>query len=94
LANTLFSGTFTPGPGYDCSGQTIEARRLSMGRYEVRFTGSPSTQALATASVSGIEAYMTSVQTVGPGQFVVYVLSFLPAPGGQFIDIPFTMITV
>src|SRR5919112_370281 len=92
-ANAGFSAAFTPVPGYNCSGQTIEARRLSMGRYEVRFTGSPSTQAVVTASVSGIEAYITSVQTLGAGQFVVSVLNFNPPPGA-FIDIPFTMITV
>ena len=39
-ASPAFSGTFTPVSGYNCSGQSIEARRLSMGRYEFRFNGS------------------------------------------------------
>jgi len=91
-ASAGFSATFTQVPGYNCSGQTVEARRLSMGRYELRFNGSPSTQAVVTASVSGIEAYITSVQTESPGLFVVYVLNFNPPPGA-FIDIPFTLMT-
>jgi hypothetical protein len=91
-ASAGFSSTFTPVPGYNCSGQSIEARRLSMGRYEVRFNGSPATQAVATAIVSGIKADMTSVSNSGPGLFTIYVLDPLPAPG-SFIDDSFTVIT-
>jgi hypothetical protein len=57
-ASPAFSGTFAPVSGYNCSGQSIEARRLSMGRYEVRFNGSPATQAVATAIVTSIKADM------------------------------------
>jgi hypothetical protein len=91
-ASAGFSSTFTPVPGYNCSGQSIEARRLSMGRYEVRFNGSPATQAVATAIVSGIKADMTSVSNSGPGLFTIYVLDPLPAPG-SFVDDSFTVIT-
>jgi hypothetical protein len=91
-ASAGFSGTFTPVPGYNCSGQSIEARRLSMGRYEIRFNGSPATQAVATAIVSGIKADMTSVSNSGPGLFTIYVLDPLPAPG-SFVDDSFTVIT-
>ena len=91
-ASAAFSGTFTPVPGYNCSGQSIEARRLSMGRYEVRFNGSPSTQAVATAIVTGFKADMISVSNQGPGLFTVYVLDPLPAPGA-FVDDSFTVIT-
>jgi hypothetical protein len=91
-ASAAFSGTFTPVPGYNCSGQSIEARRLSMGRYEIRFNGSPATQAVATAIVSGIKADMTSVTNSGPGLFTIYVLDPLPAPG-SFVDDSFTVIT-
>lgn len=86
-----FSGTFTPVTGYNCSGGTIEARRLSMGRYELRFNGSPATQAVATAIVSGVKADMVSVATGGPGLFTILVLDPLPAPG-SFVDDPFTVI--
>jgi hypothetical protein len=91
-ASAGFSGTFTPVAGYNCSGQSIEARRLSMGRYEVRFNGSPATQAVATAIVAGVKADMTSVTNTAPGVFTVYVLDPLPAPG-SFVDDSFTMMT-
>jgi hypothetical protein len=91
-ASPAFSGTFTAVPGYNCSGQSIEARRLSMGRYELRFNGSPATQAVATAIVAGIKADMVSVSNQGPGLFTVYVLDPLPSPGA-FIDDSFTVIT-
>ena len=91
-ASAAFSGTFTAVSGYNCSGQSIEARRLSMGRYEVRFNGSPATQAVATAIVTGIKADMISVTNQSPGVFTVYVLDPLPAPGA-FVDDSFTVIT-
>ncbi|HEX7299668.1 MAG TPA: hypothetical protein VF257_11720 [Solirubrobacteraceae bacterium] len=91
-ASATFSGTFTAIPGYNCSGQTIEARRLSMGRYEVRFNGSPVTQALVTAIVTGFKADMTSVTNTSAGVFTVYVLDPLPAPG-SFVDDAFTVVT-
>ncbi len=91
-ASSGFSGSFTPVPGYNCSGQSIEARRLSMGRYEVRFNGSPATQAVATAIVTGIKTDMVSLTNQGAGLFTIYVLDPLPAPGA-FIDDSFTVIT-
>ena len=91
-ASAGFSGTFTPVPGYNCSGQSIEARRLSMGRYEIRFNGSPVTQAVATAIVTSIKADMVSVTNQSPGVFTIYVLDPLPAPG-SFVDDSFTVIT-
>jgi hypothetical protein len=91
-ASAGFSAAFTAVPGYNCSGQTIEARRLSMGRYEVRFNGSPVTQAVGTSIVSGIKADMLSVTNEGPGLFIVYILDPLPAPG-SFVDDSFTLLT-
>jgi hypothetical protein len=91
-ASPAFSGTFTAVSGYNCSGQSIEARRLSMGRYEVRFNGSPATQAVATAIVTAIKADMVSVTNQSPGLFTVYVLDPLPAPGA-LVDDSFTLIS-
>jgi hypothetical protein len=87
-----FSATFTQVSGYNCADQTVEARRLSMGRYEVRFNGSPVTRAVATSIVPGVTADMVSIINEGPGLFVVHVLDPLPAPGA-FVDHAFTMIT-
>lgn len=91
-ASPTFPAAFTPVAGYNCSRQSVEARRLSMGRYEVRFNGSPVTQAVATAVVAGFKADMVSVTNTAPGLFTVYVLDPLPAPGA-FVDDGFTMIT-
>ena len=91
-ATSTFPAAFAPVPGYNCSGQSVEARRLSMGRYEVRFNGSPVTQAVATAIVASFKADMISVTNQAPGVFTVYVLDPLPAPGA-FVDDAFTMIT-
>jgi hypothetical protein len=91
-ASATFPAAFTQVAGYNCSGQSVEARRLGMGRYEVRFNGSPVTQAVATAIVTGVKADMVSVTNQAPGLFTVYVLDPLPAPGA-FVDDAFTMIT-
>ena len=79
-ASATFPAAFTEVAGYNCSGQSVEARRLSMGRYEVRFNGSPVTQAVGTAIVTGVKADMVSVTNQSPGLFTVYVLDPLPAP--------------
>jgi hypothetical protein len=63
-----------------------------MGRYEVRFKGSPATQAVTTAIVTSVEADMVSATNQGPGLFTVYVLDPLPAPGA-FVDDSFSLIT-
>ena len=92
-ASAAFPAAFTEVAGsYNCSGQSVEARRLSMGRYEVRFNGSPVTEAVATARVTGFKADMISVTNSAPGLFIVYVLDPLPAPGA-FVDDAFTLMT-
>jgi hypothetical protein len=91
-ASAAFPAAFVAVGGYNCSGQSIEARRLSAGRYEVRFNGSPVTQAVATAIVTSFKADMISVTNQSSGLFTVYVLDPLPAPGA-FVDDAFTIIT-
>jgi hypothetical protein len=92
-ASPTFSSTFTEVPGYNCSGQTIEARRLSMGRYEIRFKGSPATQAVGTPRVSGVEALELSVLPEAAGMFVVHTVQPNTAPNGAFADVSFTLMT-
>jgi hypothetical protein len=91
-ASTTFPGTFTTVPGYNCSGQTIEVRKLSMGRYEVRFNGSPATAGIATARVSGVEAFETSILPEGPGLVQVNTVQPNTPPNGAFADVPFTLV--
>jgi hypothetical protein len=90
-ASPAFSSTFTTVSGYNCSGQTIEARRLSMGRYEVRFNGNPSSQAVATSVVTGATADMVSILGPANGSATVHVIDPLPAPGA-FVDHSFTLV--
>jgi len=90
-ASAAFSSSFTAVPGYNCSGQSVEARRQSMGRYDIRFNGSPSTTVVATPIVAGFKTDQISVTNTGPGQFTIYVLDPLPAPGA-FVDDSFTVI--
>jgi hypothetical protein len=63
-----------------------------MGRYEVRFNGSPVTRGVATSVVPGFSADAVSITNEGPGLFVVYVLEPVPSPGA-FVDHAFTLIT-
>jgi hypothetical protein len=90
-ASAGFSSSFTAVPGYNCSGQSVEARRQSMGRYDIRFNGSPVTSVVATPIVAGFKTDQISVTNTGPGQFTIYVLDPLPAPGA-FVDDSFTVI--
>jgi hypothetical protein len=92
-ASAGFSSTFTAVSGYSCSGQTIEARRLGPGRYEVLFNGVPSSQAIATSIVPGVSADMISIFGPASGLFTVNVLDPLPAPGA-FVDHPFTLVVL
>ena len=91
-ASVTFSSTFTEVPGYNCSGGTIEARRLSMGRYEIRFNGSPATEAVGTPRVTGVEALELSVLPETAGMFVVHTVQPSPSPG-TFADVSFTLMT-
>jgi hypothetical protein len=90
-ASAGFSSSFTTVPGYNCSGQSVEARRQSMGRYDIRFNGSPVTSVVATPIVAAFKTDQISVTNTGPGQFTIYVLDPLPAPGA-FVDDSFTVI--
>jgi hypothetical protein len=92
-ASPTFSSTFTTVQGYNCSGKSIEARRLSMGRYEIRFNESPATEAVGTARVSQVEAFELSVLPETAGMFVVHTVQPNTPPNGAFADVPFTLMT-
>ena len=61
--------------GYNCSGGSVEARRFSTGKYEVKFVASPVTIAMATPmETSGAGSWAVnsaSVNRVGAGDFFV-----------------------
>jgi hypothetical protein len=62
-----------------------------MGRYEVRFNGSPVTRALAAAIVADVSADAIGIIYEGPGLFVIQVLNPVPSHGA-FEDDAFTVI--
>lgn len=92
-ASPTFPATFTEVPGYNCSGRPMEVRRFSMGRYQVRFSGSAATRAVATASVTDVSADAIGILNDGPGLFTVQVLNPAPPPGA-FEDDAFTVIAL
>jgi hypothetical protein len=73
-----FPSTFTTDPAkvsspYNCGAGTIEAKRVSVGNYEVRFNGNPSALGLGSMETS---PYIGPVELepLGPGHFDVYVI--------------------
>jgi hypothetical protein len=88
--SSSYTTTFSSVPGYNCSGLSVEANHQSLGRYQVRFNGSPVTQAVATAVVTGFSADSIGITNNGPGLFTVYVLD--PSGTGAFVDDGFTLI--
>lgn len=87
-ASPSFSTTLIPVSGYNCSGEPIEARRVSEGVYEVRFLGSP-VQVAAGNSMGG-SADTVSFKVLGPGDFEVLTYN---APAAHLHDDPFFMLT-
>jgi hypothetical protein len=92
-ANEGFSTTFTTvgvNFPYNCSGATIEARRLSLGTYEVRFNWNPAQLALASELQADGDpsAQIATVAAGAPGTFRVEVrnLDFEPI---SFVDSTF-----
>jgi hypothetical protein len=64
-----FPSSFTDVPtSYNCSGQTVQARRVATGEYEVKFLGSP--VALVVGSAYLPEVFISFLPN-GPGEFLV-----------------------
>ena len=85
-ASTTFPSTLTAlssGLEYNCSGEAVEASRVALGQYEVKFLGSTSTLAYGNAiqAVSGGGIHFNDVVTfenIGPGDFYVWVTDTYP----------------
>ena len=88
-ASPTFSSTFTEVAGYNCSGKTIEVRRLSMGRYEVRFNDNPTTEAVMTPREAGVFTHESGVFPETAGSFQANT-----ATSTTFADISFTLIAL
>jgi hypothetical protein len=88
-ASPTFSSTFTEVAGYNCSGKTIEVRRLSMGRYEVRFNDNPTTEAVMTPREAGAFTHESGVFPETAGSFQANT-----ATSTAFVDVSFTLIAL
>jgi hypothetical protein len=63
-----FSSTFNTITAYSCSAQTVQAKRLGSGDYEVQFVGNPATIAIGNAENPGAPSFSyVSVTTLAPG---------------------------
>jgi hypothetical protein len=97
-AGTGFPDTFTSVNGYNCSGQGIEAKRISAGDYVVEFEGSPVTLAAGNVNVSGslTNALVGIVSFIneGPGLFEVTTYDpFNTTVQTHFDDEPFLIMS-
>jgi hypothetical protein len=95
-ASAGFSATFTTtgveNP-YNCSGGTVEARRLGTGTYEIRFNGASPVLALVDVLDDGVPT-ITSVTTarVTAGTFRVQTVD--TAAGTATDNVPFVIVTI
>ena len=55
---------------YNCSGEPVEAKRITKGRYIVRFPGNPGTIAIGTGQ-AGPDSDVIGVQMLAPGEWSV-----------------------
>jgi len=97
-AGTGFSNTFTAVNGYNCSGQGIEAKRISAGDYVVQFVGSPVTLAAGNVSEFGtlanVQVGIVSFINEGPGLFEVTTYDpFNTTVQTHFDDEPFVILS-
>jgi hypothetical protein len=92
--NSSFSSSFTKVSGFDCSGKSIQAKRLGLGRYEVKFTGNPDKSAIG--SIVDLPKYnldnaFVSFTRVAPGDFKVFIYNAVIGGLGPNEDRPFTI---
>jgi hypothetical protein len=96
-ASSTFSATFTTTGvenSYNCSGGTIEARRIGTGTYEVRFNGATPVLALTDVLDDGIPTItsVTTARTATAGTFRVQTVD--TAAGTAQDNVPFVIATL
>jgi hypothetical protein len=95
IGSASFSSTFVTVFGLNCSGQTVEARRVGTGEYIVRFNGTTAT--IAVAGLLGPQGGPSPGNTVAeatqtaPGEFDVLLQH---STDGALTDVPFVVILV
>jgi hypothetical protein len=91
---STFSSSFTKVSGFNCSGKTIQAKRLSQGQYEVKFTGNPDKSAVG--NIVDLIKYnydnaFVSFTRLSPGDFKVLIYNAVIGGGGPNQDRPFSI---
>jgi hypothetical protein len=96
-ASAGFSPTFTTtgvSAPFNCAGGTVEARRVALGNYRVRFNGMGSVLALGVADAGNAGGFddFVSIDTVNDGgtAFDVFVVD----NGGATEDVNFTILAL
>ena len=92
-ASGAFSASFTTAgvsPSFNCTGGTVQARRVSQGVYRVRFNGNGSVLAVGSADSNGGGADdFVSARSVNDGGTAIEVQ--VRDAGGGNEDLPFTI---
>ena len=97
VATAAFSGTFTTtgvANPYNCSGGTVEARRLGVGTYEVRFNGASPVLALTDVLDDNLPTItsVTTAKTAATGTFRIQTVD--TAAGTAQDNVPFVIATL
>ena len=71
---------------YNCSGRAVQAKRLEAGAYDVRFSGNPSSVAVATPF--GLSQLTITWTRAPDGAFRIFVFD----PDGSSVDGSFTLV--
>jgi hypothetical protein len=77
---------------YNCSGGAVEARRLTTGRYEVKFVGNPAALAFATVDGFGTSLPPAAFASVSLQTNGLWEVRIWDAPVGNEEDLPFSLI--
>ena len=71
---------------YNCSGRAVQAKRLDVGAYDVRFSGNPGSVAVATPI--GLAQLTITWTRAGDGAFRIFVFD----PSGNSVDGSFALV--
>jgi hypothetical protein len=92
--NSSFSSSFKTVSGFNCSGNSIEAKRKDRGDYEVKFSGNPDKSAVGSivdVPKHGFDNAFVSFTRLGPGDFRVVIYNVIIGGPPPNEDRPFSI---